>query len=180
MTPEISSEFKNLCKEHEIPLNEGFCFAMLIEYRDKVPGLEQFLVDKEFWPYEQWQPYQINLCNTNEDLKPQLKVPLFGFSEEGEYDSFITSVVEQIGSTIKGKDTSYSLFTKEGIEKNSFAIVKNSIKDFNLNRLVKSVVLYYGQTMMAKQLGNYLRSEECVINYKTLQEENYGRLLNQS
>jgi len=180
MTPEISQEFKEKCKEHEIPLSEGFCFAMLIEYRDKVPGLEQFLQEKEFWPYDKWQPYQINLCNTNEDLKPQLKVPLFGFSEEGEYDSFIVSIVEQIGSTIKGKDTSYSLFTKEGIEKNSFAVVKNSIKDFDLNRLVKSVVLYYGQTMMAKQLGNYLRSEECLINYKTLQVETYGRLLNQS
>jgi len=180
MIPDISQEFKDKCKEHGIPLSEGFMFAIMISYKDQVPGLEQFLQEKEFWPYDKWQPYQISLCKTNEDLKPELKVPLFGFSEEGEYDLFITSIVEQIGSTIKGKDTSYSLFTKEGIEKNSFYTVKNSVKDFDLNRLVKSVVLYYGQTMMAKQLGNYLRSEECLINYKTLQVETYGRLLNQS
>lgn len=177
----INEEFKELCKENEIPLSEGFLFGIILEFQDQIPELKQFILNEGFFDYERYQPLQINLCTTNpETLKPELKVPLFGGVVDGEYEVFITSVVEQIGSTIKGKETSYSLFTKEGIEKNCFYKVKNSIENFDLNRLVKSIVLYYGQTMMAKQLGNYLRSEECLINYKTLQEENYGRLLNKS
>jgi len=179
----VNEEFKDLCKENEIPLSEGFVFGIFIDFKDIVPGLESLIWKDDngegILNYERYQPLQINLCTTNpETLKPELKVPLFGGVVDGEYEIFITSVVEQIGSTIKGKETSYSLFTKEGIEKNCFYKVKNSIENFDLNRLVKSIVLYYGQTMMAKQLGNYLRSEECLINYKTLQEENYGRLLN--
>lgn len=177
----INEEFKELCKENEIPLSEGFLFGIILEFQDQIPELKQFILNEGFFDYERYQPLQINLCTTNpETLKPELKVSLFGGVVDGEYEVFITSVVEQIGSTIKGKETSYSLFTKEGIEKNCFYKVKNSIENFDLNRLVKSIVLYYGQTMMAKQLGNYLRSEECLINYKTLQEENYGRLLNKS
>lgn len=170
MTPEISSEFKNLCKEHEIPLNEGFCFAMLIEYRDKVPGLEQFLVDKEFWPYEKWQPYQINLCIVNEDLKPQLKVPLFGFSEEGEYDKFLTLLMEDGvgGRGHLNNELEYSIFNSTSkIDRDAFSHAKVKLKsDWDVDKASRVVSHYYRMTKFAKNFANYVGSDSFIMDYK--------------
>ena len=177
----INSKFIDLCRQYNIPLNEGFIFGVLIEFKDQIPHLENFLQEIEFWPYEKWQPYQINLCETDADHKLRLKVPLFSVTPTNDnYDKFSEEVVKRVGTTIRTKDSSYSLFTKDGVERVSFyALTERLGEPVDLNKLIEVVTSYYEETTMAKQLGNFLKSEECYHSYKNFKEqESNGRLLN--
>lgn len=177
----LNSKFIDLCRQYNIPLNEGFIFGVLIEFKDQIPRLENFLQEVEFWSYEKWQPYQINLCEVDVDHKLRLKVPLFSMvSTNDNYDNFSEEVVKRVGTTIRAKDSSYSLFTKDGIEKEAFYTLVEKLGGLiDLSKLIEVVSSYYEETTMAKQLGNFLKSEECYHAYKNFKEqESNGRLLN--
>lgn len=170
MLPEISQEFKQRCKEHGIPLNEGFMFAVMIAYKDQVPNLEQFFIDKEYWPHECWQPYQITLCNTNEELKPELKVPLFGFSEEGEYDKFLILLMEDGvgGRGHLNNELEYSIFNSiSKVDRDAFSMAKVKLKsDWDVDKASRVVSHYYRMTKFAKNFANYIGSDSFIMDYK--------------
>lgn len=173
MIPEISQEFKDKCKEHGIPLNEGFVFAILIAYKDQVPGLEQFLQEKEFWSYDKWQPYQINLCKTNEDLKPELKVDLFGGVSSDEFSDFLVQLTFR-GISGKGhvnNEKEYSIFNADyNVDKQAFVKAKQTLGDiFSLLKCADVIANYYRTTEYASKFANYVGSSAFIMDYKSYQ-----------
>lgn len=170
----INEKFKDLCKENEIPLSEGFVFGIFVDFKDIVPGLESLIWKDDngegILNYERYQPLQINLCTTNpETLKPELKVPLFGEVVDGEYEDFL-DLLSQKGLTGKGfanNELEYSIFnTNSKIDRVAFSLAKGKIKNFSVEKCATVIVNYYRSTQYAQKFANYVGSDAFVMDYK--------------
>lgn len=169
----INEEFISLCKENEIPLSEGFLFGIILEFQDQIPGLKQFILNEGFFDYERYQPLQINLCVTNpEILKPELKVPLFGGVVDGEYEKFLETLrLYNIGgSGHLNSKLEFSIFDKhEKVDRDSYFELKQKLgKDFDLNKICKTISIYYESSKYATKLASYMGGSAIVQDYKNL------------
>lgn len=173
----INEEFISLCKENEIPLSEGFIFGIFVDFKDTIPGLESLIWKDDngegILNYERYQPLQINLCTTNpETLKPELKVPLFGGVVDGEYEEFLETLrLYNIGgSGHLNSKLEFSIFDKhEKVDRDSYFELKQKLgKDFDLNKICKTISIYYESSKYATKLASYMRGSAIVQDYKNL------------
>lgn len=168
----INVEYLRLLKEFaltEREISEGLFFGLLMSLKDKFPDLESYILDGEdsVFPYEKFQMYNINLCKVNlENGKNELKVPLFGYSADGEYEKFISLLEENyVGSRGHvNNQKGFSIITEEASKE--FYVLKAKLNPFDLNRLVQVTVDYYRNTEYAKKLAGYL-AEIAIYDYKS-------------
>lgn len=169
----INSEYLRLLNEFaltEREVSEGLFFGFLMSLKDKYPDLESYMLDGQdsVFPYEKFQMYSINLCKVNlETGKNELKVPLFGYSADGEYEKFIALLEENyIGSRGHvNNQKAFSIISEEAAKE--FYTLKAKINPFDINRLVQVTVDYYRNTEYAKKLAGYL-AEIAIYDYKSM------------
>lgn len=172
----INEEFKKLCEENNppIPLEEGFVFAMLWQFKDEIKGLEQYLIDSNIIGYERFQPLQIALCRTNpETLKPELKVDLFGGVSSDEFSDFLVQLTFR-GISGKGyvnNELEYSIFdTTLKVDRDAFNHAKIALGDsFSPLKCADVISNYYRTTKFAKKFANYVGSSAFIMDYKSYQ-----------
>ena len=173
----INKEYLELLKECNLNNNpkqeaKGIHFGFLMTFKDSHPALKDYLLDndREIFPYEEFQHYQINLCTTNPDtLKPELKVPLFetGVGDD-EFDTFLTllSRYHVTGRGHQNQQLEYSIFdANPKVDKEALMKAK-AIKDFNLERCAIVISNYYETTKYATKLATYLGGTTFVQDYK--------------
>ena len=172
----ISEEFKNLCAQNDppIPLEKGFLFAVFFTYKSEIKGLEQYFLDRGIFEYEEFQPLQIALCETNpETLKPELSVELFAGTSVDEFSNFLKEL-SYVGISGKGhlnNELEYSIFdTSLKVDRDAYKVAKSALgDDFNPLKCVDVIANYYRTTKYAKKFANYVGSSAFIMDYKSFQ-----------
>lgn len=183
----INEEFKKLCEENNppIPLEKGFVFAIFWRFKDEVKNLEQYFLDRGILEYDEFQPLQIALCKTNpETLKPELKVDLFGGVSSDEFSNFLVEL-SFVGISGKGhvnNELEYSIFDSSlKVDKDAYKLAKTALGEyFSPLKCVDVISNYYRTTKFAKKFANYVGSSAFLMDYKSYQDIDNGRLLNKS
>jgi hypothetical protein len=173
----INKEYLELLKECNLNNNpkqeaKGIHFGFLMTFKDDYPALKDYLLDndREIFPYEEFQMYQINLCTTNPDtLKPELKVPLFetGVGDD-EFSLFLTLLSQYHinGRGHQNQQLEYSIFDSDSRVDKEALMKAKAVKDFNLERCAIVISNYYETTKYATKLATYLGGTTFVQDYK--------------
>lgn len=156
----------------------GIFFGFLISFQNDHPELKDYLLDDEehraIFPYEDFQVYQITLCQTNSDImKLELKVPLFGGLATGEFEEFLR-ILQTMNVNSKGylnNQLDYSIFGNVLSEDiSAYTGMKNNLGDkYDIYKVAKTVANYYATTKFAQKLSNYLSGAGFIQDYKLTQ-----------
>ena len=153
----------------------GIFFGFLMTFQQDHPELKDYLLDEEehraIFPYEDFQVYQIKLCQTNSDtLKIELKVPLFGGLATGEFEEFLR-ILTTHNINSKGylnAQLEYSIFDSNlQVDKDVYNAVKSNLgEDYDIYKVAKTVANYYMDTKFASKLAKYLGGAGFIQDYK--------------
>lgn len=173
----INKDYLKLLKDCGLSNNpkqeaKGIHFGFLITYKDDFPALKDYLLDedRQIFPYEEFQVYQINLCKTNADtLKIELKVPLFAGVSNDEFSLFLDLLSGQnvVSSGHLNNKLDFSIFDKDtSVDKKALETAKVSVNNFNMSKAAIVVANYYETTKYATKLASYLGGTGFVQDYK--------------
>lgn len=174
----INPEYLQMLKSCGLSKNiheeaKGIHFGFLMTYKDDFPALKEYLLneDREIFPYEEFQVYQINLCKTNTDtLKPELKVPLFAGVSNDEFSIFL-DLLSQYHVSSKGhlnNSLDFSIFDRDTkVDKKALEIAKTGLDKFDINKAAIVISNYYETTKYATKLAAYLGGSAFLQDYKS-------------
>lgn len=153
----------------------GLFFGFLISFKDEYPELKNYLLDDEehraIFPYEDFQVYQIKLCKTNADtLKLELKVPMFGNVQEGEFGLFLQTLLEHnvAGSGHVNFKREFSIFSDDKTDKDALETAKSKLGEkFDLQKVCYVISEYYATSQYATKLATYLSGNAFIQDYKS-------------
>ena len=163
----INPEIEKIIADKGIDRNVTIMALTGIQYGDE-NALNQ-LLDSDLLNETDEHIIRLHLLNRNHaDESYEMRVPLFSVVEPGEYEQFVTSLIEEnLGSYGLPENTlRYTVFSDDDELRRSYDYCKLRLgKEFDQDKLVEVVITYYRHCESPKGMARYLR-ENVEIDYR--------------